>query len=370
MTKIALVADVHLANHRRWGGPVVGGLNRRGREAVDVLRRASIFAREQECSALFVLGDLFDTSRPSPPLVAAALGALEAGGVKAYVILGNHDRQSQEDQDHACAPMVYSRNVEVISKNSSRRWGDLQVACVPYQPGEASTWLPGALFEACGQNPGRMKTLALSHLGIWDEDTPPYLKSARDAVGIGQVRWLCDTHKVDAFIAGNWHHYRVWKGPQLVMIPGTLVPHTFSDEARAPLPSSVGCVAIYDSIKDTATPYRIAGPRFITVSLEGIKGIQSPPKDSEWMLYLRLRVKREELGGAMDLGKVIEQDFNAMVEVEAEDGPEVVQRAAAEAIKASEGDLVDAYADLADVQPPGTKEGVQRRLAEYRKGAG
>jgi hypothetical protein len=66
----------------------------------------------------------------------------------------------------------------------------------------------------------------------------------------------------------------------------------------------------------------------------------------------------------------LESGFNAMVEVELVGTEAIVQRAAVEAIKASEGDLVEAYADLADVQEPGTKEGVARRLAEYRKAVG
>jgi len=305
-------------------------------------------------------------------LVAAAIDALEAGP-KAYVILGNHDRQTQDDRDHACAPMVFT-SVEVVSKNCAFRYGDLIVACAPYQPGVASEWLPHAMFEAKSQgSSGRV--ILLTHLGIWDEDTAPYLKGARDAVGIGQVRWLCDAHKVDAFVAGNWHHYRSWDGDAInkshVLIPGTLCPHSFSDEAR---PSdglkSVGSLVIYNSETNGTITYSMPGPRFMTVDLVGVASTQAGPRGSDWMTYYRLRVKRDELTAAILLRDSVEANFNALVELEVVDDQAVIQRAAAEAIKASGGDLVEAYADLADVQEPGTKEGVQRRLIEYRKGAG
>ena len=38
---IHFVADVHVANHRRFSGEVISGVNARAREVLDVLKRAT-----------------------------------------------------------------------------------------------------------------------------------------------------------------------------------------------------------------------------------------------------------------------------------------------------------------------------------------
>ena len=48
--RVGFVADVHVGNHIRFGGPIEAGMNRRCRETVATLRRAVLKAREEGCA--------------------------------------------------------------------------------------------------------------------------------------------------------------------------------------------------------------------------------------------------------------------------------------------------------------------------------
>lgn len=389
MTKIALIADVHVANHKRWGGPSDGGINIRGRECVAAIRQAAEVAKAHRCAALFVLGDLFDHTRPTPPLVSATIGALASSvpQVPVHVLLGNHDRQSMHADDQACASMGWVDGITVHSKPTVIHLSSLMsVALLPYQAGEAKDWVTDGLAAVANTwlTPTR---IVLTHCGIWDDDTPPYLKAAKDAIGIGHVRWLCDAHKVNLFAAGNWHECRSWRPRQgtsdpLVVIPGTLCPHNFSD------PEEHGLVMIYDSLSSSWSTVAIPSPFFLKICSEDLGNWHNGVFDviAEQLRHhydahgsARAYVRITACGPAQVLrAQEVRADIAArwprtIVHIEAEEGfaAEVVRDAAKAAVAAghSEAALLD-YADLATVAEPGTRDGVVRRLSEYRKEAG
>lgn len=370
MTRVAIIADPHVANHRRWGGPLVGGLNDRGRQCVEVLRRSHDTAAKEACQGLFVLGDLFHNTKPTPPLVRATADALSVGPMKTYVLLGNHDKQSEEEHDHAAASM--SKHVEIVDK--PRVVGvsdDLDVWVIPYTAGEAKDWLTAGM-ATCGtlaRGYGR-KTIVLTHLGIFDDDTPGYLKDAKDAVSISHVRWLCrevhERYRIDGFFAGNWHSRREWhEGGLSVVIPGTVCPATFSDD-----PKASGFMAYYDTSRSNGWTM-IAGPRFMTMGLAEFKGSiwrkENTAPDKSF--YYHLKVSREELAEALELAKDVGANRFVEVTLDEEETRASVQKAARAAALAGQGNAILAAEYLSDVREPGTAEGVARRFEEYRKAA-
>lgn len=383
MTRLAFVADCHVANHKRWGGETVGGLNERGRECVNVIYRSSVVAKERGCEALFVLGDLFDGSRPTPPLVAATVKAMRAGPGETVVLLGNHDRQSMHPNDHACASMAQS-GVLVVTTPIIKRYQDVEVGVIPYAVGEAKDWLAAGMAQLQEQWSSRgvaKHRLVVTHLGIWDDDTPAYMKAAQDAVGIGFVRWLCDAHKVDAFMAGNWHQARGWKSDSArgwpnVMIPGTLIPHSFSD------PPEHGAVEIYDTGCTPPARTRIPLPTPLWWKVDALKdlgGTQSALRNhfsarEPCRAYVRLTVRQDELAQALEVKDGLVRQYGdgivAEVQVREEEARAEVKEVARAALAAGRDDLAETYADLAKVEEPGTTAGVARRLGEYRKAAG
>ena len=196
------VADVHVGNHRRWGGPVKVGLNNRAREVLDALRLA-VGHTNNVGEPLVVLGDLFDTASPSPQMVYAVgevLGQCENG---CYVLLGNHEFRSADEGDHALTPLSWLENVEVVDVPTL----DGRTLFVPFQPGPAKEWLPDVLAGFQDDSRPVADVLCL-HLGIEDGETPPWLRGADDSVTVDQLIDLAKEYGFREVYAGNWHKHK------------------------------------------------------------------------------------------------------------------------------------------------------------------
>lgn len=283
--KLAFVADVHLANHRVHGGPVVAGLNARARGILASLRAATKEAADEDALALVVLGDLFDSHRPEPQLEAGAAAALtDSGEHEVHLIVGNHDITSGEPGDNAMAPLAFVPRVVVHESLSIRCFSDLELWFVPYRAGVAKDWLPGVLrdLEASRESwtPGRVplppkhRVLAL-HLGVHDSAARVeffWAEAAHDAISAELLADLCFEHRIDAALAGNWHGLKRWQmqwpeagfATEIVQV-GALVPTGWDNPGL----DGYGSVAVYDSAQPPGRRVRateIPGARFISVS--------------------------------------------------------------------------------------------------------
>lgn len=319
--KIAFIADVHLANHRRHGGSVEAGVNRRCRQILDVLNAAADRAVKEECDALVVAGDLYDNVKPEPQIVKEAQDALERHQNFATIVLsGNHDIESASPGDHALGPL--EPVCYVYDQPASCTVGDGELWLVPYKTGVAADWLPKALSSLAeaqgtrqrGSPASRARVLVL-HLGLTDSDTPPWLKDAPDAVPAEFLRDLCAKYDIQAAFAGHWHPHRVWSGPPFVCQIGALCPTGFRD-----LGLDYGTLAIWDSGKGFE---RIAlpGPRFLKdpSTLEVHKAaragnrlyLQLTAFDSEGRQEHEKVLRAYEGPGAIVAGEVVMDDVEA-----------------------------------------------------------
>ncbi len=314
--KLAFVADVHLGNHKVYGGAVVAGLNARCRMVLDSLRAAYSMATQENCQALFVDGDLFDTAKPSPQLIAAVQLVIgQFPGLTTYIMLGNHDMESAVEGDHALGPLAPV--AKLITKPTKLRIkgkgvDEVEVWAVPFQPGKAEEWLPLVLAEVQGQPPALSsasspKLLAL-HLGLRDKGkTPPWLMDAHDSVGIEQVQELVQKYELAAVYAGNWHNPEEWiwyDGVRSATTPlravqiGTLCPTGFDNPG-----ASFGTMAIYDSHKNNGCQVlSVPGPRFFKV--EGIDELEELIEKAPGKLtFVRATVEPDDVAASEDLIK-------------------------------------------------------------------
>jgi hypothetical protein len=242
--RCAFVADVHCANHKAHGGPIVAGLNDRCRAILKVLGEAARVAAKEDAH-IVVLGDLFDTTRPEPQIIAAVHSNL-AGAVlgtenRVGVLLGNHERCSAEEGDHALGPLdpVYESPKEIgVWDRPGAFCGEEEfVVMVPFQEGPAREWLRGAVEEALSNGDGECVALAL-HLGLRDEQLcreNPWAAQADDAVDVKWLAELCHELKIPRVYAGNWHGWSEWEfewddGFRCILTQvGALVPTGFCD---------------------------------------------------------------------------------------------------------------------------------------------
>lgn len=270
--KLAVVADVHVGNPRWRGGPTEAGVNRRGRHVLDVLAGAVAHAKRLGADALVVAGDLFDSSRATPTLVAGVMNALQST-LKVHVIVGNHDQESTAEGDNALAPLVHLGNVQVHEAATRVVVDDCEVLLVPFQPKDARVYIPEAVAALghCGDNPAframggivRSRVLVI-HAGVVHGTTPAWLREAPDAIDLSALERLCEAHAINAVFAGNWHQRRQWnyhdrRCPSTILQVGALVPTDF----RNPGLDDYGTVAGWDGANVVVET--MPGARFVTV---------------------------------------------------------------------------------------------------------
>jgi hypothetical protein len=261
---LAFIADTHLHNHPAFGLEMRGGINRRAQMILDAI--ASAKARALKLGAtLVVLGDVFDTVRPPPQLIAALQKILAEG--PNVIIKGNHDMVSTQVGDHSLGPLG-AGIADVIEEPTVLRLDGCELWCVPFQPGPARDWLPVVLAELSAAVQGRSRSgqlgslprrvLAL-HLGLQASDTPVYLQGSPDSVTVDQVDALMDQYNISFCIAGNWHGHQVYEGR--IAQCGTLAPTGFDNPGL----EGYGSLCLYDTEKDKFWREEIPGPRFVKV---------------------------------------------------------------------------------------------------------
>jgi hypothetical protein len=292
--RLFFCADCHAGNHRRFGGPLVDGVNERCKLVGEALLRAATRVSYPEDrwsgSELFILGDLFDTSNPTPQVITVVQKALRSlrdqgkGDSSDVTILrGNHDQVSSGETDDALGPMWHY--AQLIRKPHVKNYphDPVELFLIPFQTGPAAEWLPGVVAQMAktakvvarlGEKP---KRILMFHLGIADEKTPEWLRGAHDSIDINLLDAIMVEHHIDLAVAGNWHNHQVWlrgapaKSGQVRTIVqcGALVPTGFDNPGL-----DYGKLVSYDTKTGVLGTDDIPGPRFLKVSHKDLSSFQ------------------------------------------------------------------------------------------------
>lgn len=255
---VTFVADVHVDNFARWGGPMRGGLNTRALAVLAALEEAVEISLQDDEGELVVLGDLFNRSQPEPPLVYGVQQVLDQHP-NPYVLIGNHDAESTDFAHNACAPLYHCANV--VEEPTAQSATPYVLWLVPFRPGPILTWLPDVLadLEEYPQPVGARRVLCM-HAGISDKGTPYYLDETAGSINITDLRDLMEEYDVAYTFAGDWHRHQRWDlpGGRVAMQVGALAPNRFPPNYehgdRGP------CVTLEDD--GTIIVHDVPGPRF------------------------------------------------------------------------------------------------------------
>lgn len=263
---IAAVADVHLAPHGRFGGPLRAGLNARAVMVADVLSEAVARASERRAGALVVCGDLHDVDDPSPQVLALSAAAISAATIPVVLLVGNHDQRSTLSGDHCLGPLAAIPGAFVVEAPRviplTVDGVAVDLLAVPFEPSPASEYLPARIAELSAvARPGSRRVLA-AHVGVADAKTAHYLRGSHEAIDATVLRDAMRAHGVEAAFVGNWHDRRTWgDGAPLIRQCGALVPTGWDNPGGA---GRYGGLNFYEA-DGTLSEVELPGPRFFAV---------------------------------------------------------------------------------------------------------
>ena len=287
------VADIHIGNHKAFGGRLVGGLNERCTRAIRTLERALRLTAERKATCV-ILGDLFDTAALSPPIVAAVMDVIERfERVPVIIILGNHDQGSDDPGDHACGPLEYLPNVRILSSIGC----DEELLLLAYQKGDAREWLPPLVEKEVRSRACTTKVLGL-HLGLIGDTTPPWLHHVHDAIEIAALHPVMKACGIEVVIAGNWHDTRstVYDGITYIQC-GTLCPTGF-DNPGGLTPGRYG--SVWHLSRTDRSRHEVPGPRFVLVEGEAALALAArQAKEAGHDLYVTWAVAPDQIPDAL-----------------------------------------------------------------------
>lgn len=318
------------------------GINDRCRRALSVFAEAVALA-SQKSDGIVVCGDLFDSSKVEPQIVAEVADIL-SNGLPTLILVGNHDQHSDDEGDHALAVLAHA-NATVVEKPSvcslvketpvSVRWitcknmfteyprPDRVVWAVPYASGKGVDVLRVGLAECARQHElakhEDAEILLAFHLGVSDEDTPPWLRSADDSIHIDDLLDLMQKYNIFTAFAGNWHERKVWvEAGRVVTQIGALCPTGWDNPG---LSGYGGCDVLTG--RNELQHNVIPGPRFLKFAVKDATKIS---KNADH--YIQIVGTRDELDAMDPIDTALGQHIELVVDA---------SEAKAEAVRASIG---------------------------------
>jgi hypothetical protein len=337
MSKIAFVADVHIGNHKRFGGPLHKGINDRCRKTLSVFSKALQRADSLGCEVFVVCGDLLDSSRPDVRIVSE-VGLLLGYGFKPFIrlLLGNHEIRTDEKGDNSlCVFDQVSKRI-AVDDTACRFGGFGGLGMMPYQTNGKSFLDKKDIYALVGDN------LAIGlHLGIEDGNTEEWLKDTNDSIKAEVLQEFMDTHGVTYAFAGNWHDHKIIGNIHQI---GALCPTGFNNPGP-----DYGYMAVLDTETRKVSYETIEGPRFLKV-----KGCEVPAMPENCTdLYVELHVDPDEAEDARELVKqckIHESITDGSVRVIPPKAKEIAKRVSEVRSAKSRSEAIVSYVDTMNVQ--------------------
>jgi hypothetical protein len=327
----SFIADVHIGNHKNFGGASNKGINRRCQSILEVFEKACARSVSRE-TVLVVLGDLFDKVVFQPQIAVATAEIIQRTGAKVILLCGNHEADSDKPGDHALGIFtLLGGSVKVIDYPMVI---DGILFC-PHRRPEGNTDSLGylrACLKAAESLGGAPRALAV-HLGLFSskDQNPPWVYDAGDAVEVEKLAELLKGTEIEHVYAGNWHDPKTWEvgGISFYQV-GALVPTGWNN------PGELFGQVLESDLARVESVY-LEGPRFLSV-----KWGDNLPKGSS-STYLKIECLPNEITAvraALEGG-----DYAGLMIVPSDDNSRAVAhqaaRAATSAVTLSE--VVHAY---------------------------
>lgn len=307
VSALHFLADLHVGNHRGFASPTSRpGVNTRAAAILDVL--AEVGSHIGYNDTLVILGDLFDTDRPSPQVLAAVMRALDdlpMDRPSVVCLRGNHDSSTSRPGDNALGPLA-AAGFTVVEEPRLLGVNKVRLALLPFRPDPPSTWVADTLAGLCPDTDDRPLIVG-SHFGLSDEETAEYLRDG--ALSASTAADLCERFSTDApqhthfsapvnvsapviraaWLSGDWHTRRSWWLDNVAVVQvGALVPTGFDN------PGLTGYGSLW-TFRDGRLSHReLAGPRFVKYR-SAAAALAEPYAETCTTRYAQVTVKADDL---------------------------------------------------------------------------
>ena len=300
---LTVIFDPHFWPHKRHGGPLVKGINRRAALCLETGRRAVREANKHGVP-LVVAGDLVDSAGPVSPTFAFALREMLGRSHKPVTLmLGNHDMTAEGD--HALG--IYTQRddwttVQVCEDIGFSQTGGY-ISDHGYGFNDDFCMVP---FHRDITDPRvRDVPLVIGHFGVYDDSFPAWCKKAKGAWHVDSLFAFMRERNIKAVCLGDWHGRQVWqtlqpdlqtfkmpyegetlviRGEHCIMQGGALCPTGFDNPGLR----GYGTLAIWDTDEHRLSWQELPGPRFCVVrSDEEEQAIVEEARRLKHSLFLR-----------------------------------------------------------------------------------
>lgn len=270
MSTLAAIFDPHFWPHKRQGGPVVKGINRRGALCLDVGRRAIAVTNEHRAD-LIVAGDLVDSAGAVAPQFAFALREMLGQCRRSVTLmLGNHDMTA--DGDHSLGIYTQRDDWTDVHVCEDIDWLNYDEVClVPFHRDIRDARVCDA-------------PLLIAHFGVYDDSFSPWCKKAKGAWHVDALFAFMKERGIKCCLNGDWHSRCIWRsafgkvdrlpaewrgvavpdGDMVIMQGGALSPTGHDNPGL----HGYGTVALWDTDEHRLSWQELPGPRFCTVRSE------------------------------------------------------------------------------------------------------
>lgn len=291
---IRFVADAHIGGHRGFATPTDRpGINSRCALALDLL--SQVGAQMAHADTTVILGDLVDTDKPSPQVLAAIMHAMNASEGSFLSLRGNHDSSTGRPGDNALGPLSEAGHL-VVEAPRVLVYGDTAIVLLPFHPEPPSDWVPAALaalLPDIEHHSGIHHLIIGSHFGLSDSETPDFL--SHGALPVDTAFALCSEYNACAWLSGDWHSRKVWeRGGVTVAQVGALCPTGFDN------PGLTGYGSVWTFEDGRLTWTELPGPRF--VKYKGVRAaLDEAPSPTCALRFAQVTVKAGEEDDAREL---------------------------------------------------------------------
>lgn len=358
--RIACVSDIHVGNHKRHGGKVDAGMNTRCCLILAAFDEAIAVAKREKCGVLLVAGDFLDYVRMEPQIIALLQTTIKQAGLDIVLVLGDHEIVTNEKGDHALGPLAPVAHV--IDEPKLMRLSNVELACVPFQPGSSEKLVAKAASDLFSSSVDSSRARALAfHAGITHSGTPKFLRDAPDSIKLDTLKRLVEKLKLDFVVAGNFHFHERWQHNNCEIIQiGALVPTGYDNPGL----TGYGKLAVFDPDERSVKLHQISGPRFVQASIDDDELIE---KAKEYLgpVYLQITAESDRMTEAQGYRKELLDDKHVS-EVEVVPDKKTAEKSACNAATAAREQNTLEAALAAFIDKMEVEEGLDRKQIYHK----